>query len=284
MTARSIRRAQERKARKLARKQANASEKQPDTTVIPKQSPERSDGLDDSSRRAGVPVTAAAAPARLSLETFTAQTGPMLLPASDAHTYERHLKSYRHEFQPVTLLEKELVESAANADWRILRYHSIEMAFYVRGRSEFAAKFEQEDPAARAALCDVETFVVYGKQIRHLELQENRLHRQREKDLAELRALQEARVQAAAGFEFSTDDEAALLGELKTPSNEAALLSELKTPSDEAAVLSEPKIQNSGFEFSEEQCERYFERVAAANLASVIHQARPNAAHSDPLM
>jgi hypothetical protein len=193
MTARSIRRAQERKARKLARKQANAT-------------------ISNPSSNPSLPV---------------AETPKSVI--ADTSSYESHLQAYQQEFQPVGFLERELVESAANAHWRILRYQSIEMSFYARGRSEFAAKFEQEDPADRAALCDVETFVVYGKQIRHLELQENRLHRQREKDLAELRALQEARTEA---------------------SDEAAVLSQPKIQADEDALLSEPKIQKAGFEFS----------------------------------
>ena len=42
-------------------------------------------------------------------------------------------------------------------------------------------------------MIEVQTFVKYEKQLRHLQLQESRLVRRREKELAELRQLQQAR-------------------------------------------------------------------------------------------
>ncbi len=49
---------------------------------------------------------------------------------------------------------------------------------------------EQEDPSVRPALLDAKTFLVYQRQLNNLTLQENRLLRQREKDIAELKQLQ----------------------------------------------------------------------------------------------
>ncbi len=261
MTARSIRRAQERKARKLARKEANAQEKQPVTPLISKQSPERSDRVDASSTSAYAPVTADTAPALLNLQPYPTRTGStVLLPPGEAANYERHVQAYHEQFQPVTPIETAFVQSAADAHWRILRFQNIEMAFYARGRSEFAAKFEQEDRNVLPGLCDLETFLVYGKQLRHLELQENRLHRQREKDLAELRRLQDARLQAG---------EAALL---QAETN--------RVPVTQAPLDADPERElhnfstKRGFEFSNDIFKGDIDRLAAAAcLASDAVQA-----------
>jgi hypothetical protein len=70
------------------------------------------------------------------------------------------------------------------------------MAIYARGREEFAERFEELEPAVRARRLDLETFIHYHKPLRNLQIQEGRLQRQREKDMFELRELQEERRQA----------------------------------------------------------------------------------------
>jgi hypothetical protein len=69
------------------------------------------------------------------------------------------------------------------------------MAIYARGREEFAEQFEELDPAILSARLDLETFIHYQKPLRNLQIQEGRLQRQREKDMAELHELQEERRQ-----------------------------------------------------------------------------------------
>jgi hypothetical protein len=120
----------------------------------------------------------------------------VLLPSDDAEAYQRHLVAYESEFQPVALRERELVQSLADIQWRLQRIPGLEMAIYARGREEFAEKFEEQDPAVRSARIDLETFLQYQKPLRNLQIQEGRLQRQREKDMAELRELQEDRRQA----------------------------------------------------------------------------------------
>ena len=62
----------------------------------------------------------------------------------------------------------------------------------------------------RPGMIELKTFLTYEKQLRNLQLQESRLSRRREKEIAELRELQQARKQketeavAENGFEFST--------------------------------------------------------------------------------
>jgi hypothetical protein len=95
--------------------------------------------------------------------------------------------------QPVGPRECELAQSIADTWWRLRRIPALEMALFAKGRIEFADLFQEHELAARPHLIDAHTFIVYEKQIRNLQLQEARLARRREKETAELRALQEER-------------------------------------------------------------------------------------------
>jgi hypothetical protein len=119
----------------------------------------------------------------------------VLLPCDDAEAYRNLLAAYENEFKPVGLRECELVQSLADIQWRLQRIPGLEMAIYARGREEFAEQFEDLDPAIRSARLDLETFIHYQKPLRNLQLQEGRLQRQREKEMAELRELQQERRQ-----------------------------------------------------------------------------------------
>ena len=244
MTARSIRRAAERKAQKLARKAAQLSNSQP---VV---SPETqcSDPIQTISQAqlAATGAQGGCSPLRAIANRANAQlsTGPtspegkaksslnaiktaltgrtVLLPADDAEAYRHHVHQFELEYRPSGIRECTLVQSIADTFWRLDRIRSLEMAIFARGRTEFAEDFAHEDPYSRPALIDVQTFLTYEKQIRNLQIQEARLYRRYEKDSAELRQLQQERrsreletsealerrrqssPRASNGFDFST--------------------------------------------------------------------------------
>jgi hypothetical protein len=91
------------------------------------------------------------------------------------------------------------VQSIADTFWRLRRIPILETAIFAKGRIEFAELFNEQDLAARPHLIDAHTFITYEKQIRNLQLQEARLARRREKEIAELRKLQAERVQSKTG-------------------------------------------------------------------------------------
>ncbi len=230
MTARSIRRAVERKQKKLARKAeqrnspvapaapisaarlaANQANAQLSASPISETGKAKS-SLNPASTQGDLqPV------ARVSTRTgLTGRT--VLLSSEDAAEYERHLAAFRDEYSPVGLRECELVQSIADTFWRVARIPCLEMAIFAKGRIEFANLFDEHELAARPHLMDAHTFLVYEKQIRNLQLQEARLVRRRERETTELRKLQDDRIQNAEltekeglcqappanGFEFST--------------------------------------------------------------------------------
>jgi hypothetical protein len=115
----------------------------------------------------------------------------VLLPSEDAALYEAHLAQFRERYQPVGEQELALVQSLADAHWRLARIPSLEMGIFALGRLEFANLFPGQEESVRKQLIEVKTFLAYQRQLVNLGVQEGRLRRQAEKDLAALQALQQ---------------------------------------------------------------------------------------------
>ncbi|MGH9654450.1 MAG: hypothetical protein ACRD6B_13415 [Bryobacteraceae bacterium] len=176
----------------------------------------------------------------------------VLLPSDDAAAYEEHVQRYAEDLQPAGPREHELVQALADNSWRTERIFSLEMGIYARGRMQFAAQFEQEDPAVRPGLIELETFLFYEKQLRNLNIQEARLRRHREKDMAELEKLQKERIQKEQN-------------ELEMASKLYLAARQENKPFDPAAF---------GFVFSTEYVEDYLKGVRAAE-AAIEHMKSP---------
>jgi hypothetical protein len=212
MTPRSIRRAAERKAQKLARKAERITPEVQTPPVAPVLMSEARLAASRSNAHLSTGPTSPEGKAKASSAqgdfqpvvrgsmcgaVKTALTGrTVLLPADDVAEYQRHNALYEKEFKPVGLEESELVQSLAEISWRLRRIPALEMAIYAQGRIEFANHFaDQEDPPVRRSLIELHTHLVYERQLRNLQLQESRLVRRREKESAELRRLQQERAQ-----------------------------------------------------------------------------------------
>lgn len=255
MSPRSIRRAAERKQQKLARKEARQLEQL--ATFAPQAidegpvaPPKPVSQLKLAANRANAQLstgpTSNAGLAKSCLNAVkTGLTGrTVLLPTDDSAAYEQHLRNFQDDFKPATPRESALVKSLADTAWRLDRIPGLEFAIFARGRIEFAEQFKDHDPDLRSPLLELEIFLAYEKQLRNLQIQEARLHRRREKDMAELRGLQDqrerlqqsearaAKLRSTArlgntpvpapelGFEFSTAA-AAALGEQVMAENQA---------------------------------------------------------------
>ncbi len=191
----------------------------------------------------------------------TALTGrTVLLPSDDAAAYEHHILAYQAELHPVGQPECDLVQSIADTSWRLNRIPGLETAIFARGSIEFAASFEDHDPARRACMIELQTFLAYEKQLRNLQLQEARLHRRREKDSASLRQLQQARKAK------------------KTEALDAAARRYIVAQKNNTAFDS----MSNGFEFSTAEIEQYLGRCSPAWLARVAAEAGQKR-HSEPL-
>ena len=194
MTPRSIRRAAERRANKLARKSAQ------NLPSAPADSPTE-ESIDSAAEtviaKTSEPAIISAAAANLDLCATTSDLTSQitLLPASDATQYSQLLRDHQNEYQPVGLQESNLVQTLAEVTWRARRLVALEFAIFAKGRIEFAEQFAAHNPELRAPLIELHTFLTYEKQIRGLQLQEARLSRRASKASAELRTLQQERRQ-----------------------------------------------------------------------------------------
>jgi hypothetical protein len=117
----------------------------------------------------------------------------VLLPADDAAAYEAHVSGFFAHHQPAGEEEQRLVQSIADSVWRMMRIPSLEFGIYALGRLEFADAFPNEDPDVRKHLIEAKILLAYQRPLNNLSIQESRLRRQREKDTAALRELQEKR-------------------------------------------------------------------------------------------
>jgi hypothetical protein len=123
----------------------------------------------------------------------------ILLPSDDVDAYTQHVERLTRELQPEPGAEQALVQAIADTEWRLLRIPTIESGILILGRRQLAVQFADEtDRAVRCALIDAQVFLTYKRELGSLALQETRLRRQREKDLAELHALRSRRIEAAA--------------------------------------------------------------------------------------
>ncbi len=269
MTPRSIRRAQERKARKEAeRKAKNVALRAEELFTIATETneldvdpPVISEAKLQANRANAQLSTGPKSPetkAKTSLNAVkTGLTGrTVLLPSDDAAEYERHIQAFADQYSPVGPREADLVQSIADTFWRLKRIPCLESALFAQGYLEFADSFDEYDPSVRRSLIEAKAFMKYEKQLRNLQLQEARLFRRYEKDKAELRQMQQAR----QSREAEALESAAALYQAAKQKNQ------LFNPAD------------FGFEFSTAEIEQYFARIEARDLRSVATKTRAQAA------
>jgi hypothetical protein len=227
MTSRQQRRAAERKALKATPQESASTELSPARLAANRANAQLSTGPVSPEGKANSSQNA----------LKTALTGrTVLLPADDAERYERHLIAYGKAYGPIGERECEVVQSLADATWRIDRIPGIEEALYVKGCNEFVSEVTDLDPRARLTMLRMHTYLAYERQFRNLQIQEMRLHRLREKLIKEVKELQREREQkekdelaqaaklyiaakadhkpfdpAEHGFEFSSTDVEAFL-------------------------------------------------------------------------
>ena len=117
----------------------------------------------------------------------------VLLPGDDAALYEAHVAGFFNRYQPAGEAEQNLVQALADTEWRLQRIPSLEMGIYALGNLEFADQFPTEQPEVRKHLIQAKIYLAYQRQLSNLSTQESRLRKQREKDAAALRELQDRR-------------------------------------------------------------------------------------------
>jgi hypothetical protein len=120
----------------------------------------------------------------------------VLLPGDDAVIYQQHLDRNFLEFAPGSDREHALVQTIADAEWRLLRIHPLEASLWALGLRELANEFaDVEDETNRQALLNGKILRDYKKDFSNLALQERRLRNHRKQDIEELKQLQQQRLE-----------------------------------------------------------------------------------------
>ena len=193
--------------------------------------------------------TSEAGKARASLNAvktgLTART--MLLSATDAPIYQKHVDRLFAKYSPANEDEHGLVQTIADTEWRILQIAPIEAAVYSQGRDKCADLVAHiQDLTQRDAALTAEVYLMFKKDLANLALQERRLNNQLDKAVARLEALQKERRQ--------TRNKEITRAEMSLES-----CKELKV---------EPNFAEFGFDFSAAELQAYHQRNAVFSRVS----------------
>jgi hypothetical protein len=110
----------------------------------------------------------------------------------DQVAYDRHCRAIQESLAPLTGMESELVQSICDNRWRLKRAAALENSLFALGIDSpprYTAHHEQID----AAFAQAVVWLKQGNSLALLTLYENRIRRHMEKDMADLRQLQEKR-------------------------------------------------------------------------------------------
>ena len=186
----------------------------------------------------------------------------VILPADDAVKYAAHIRAYEQEFQPVGPEECALVQSIADTRWRLNRIPALEQSLVLLCQQDECLKNDEPFTLApeQALLFEMAVRRLNAKEFRNLALQEARLCRRREKEMAELRQIQQERkAREAAALE-----EAAKTFLLARQRNQSV-------PSHSTV---------NGFEFSKERIASYLSRADATKRAALLETAQQEATNT----
>src|SRR5487761_1972775 len=151
----------------------------------------------------------------------------VVMPSEDLAAYRRHVQNFTDEYHPNGATEAQLVQSLADASWRLNRIAALEanvLALSVQGSDEI------QDALAIAA-----AFGQQSKALANLSLHTQRLSRQFERTVTQLRELQQTR-QAKEEQEMEH-----LLNILEAHERHG----EEYNPSEDGFVFSEPQIHHA---------------------------------------
>ena len=122
---------------------------------------------------------------------LTGQT--VVLPTEDHSAYQRHSQSFLDEYRPQGATETQLVQSMIDSSWRINRAAAVETNLFSLGITEMEDRIPASQPDADAALAMAMAFREHARAFSQISIYSQRLNRQFERALEQLRAIQAER-------------------------------------------------------------------------------------------
>jgi hypothetical protein len=109
-----------------------------------------------------------------------------VLPSEDREAHDAFCNRLIAGFNPATPIEDQLAHSIAEDSWRLNRVAAIENNIFALGRGSTRGEI-------RNALADAQSFLDHARELNLLSLYEQRIHRNMQRNLNQLRELQKER-------------------------------------------------------------------------------------------
>jgi hypothetical protein len=155
----------------------------------------------------------------------------VVMPTEDLQAYQHHLKSFTDELNPKGVIETNLVQALADTSWRLNRVAALETNLLTLGITT-GNSFTDAPQQIQDAMSIVSALESQSKALSNLSLHSQRLSRQFERTVAQLRDLQEIR-----HIQERRD-----LNELLDITEMYESLGDTYDPSEHGFVFSEPQI------------------------------------------
>lgn len=122
---------------------------------------------------------------------LTGQT--VVMPDEDMQAYQDFVVSFFNDLKPKGVLEQQLVQSLADDSWRLNRAKALETNLFTLGMVDHSDLIDVDDPEANAALAVAKALEQQTKALATLSMHQNRIARQFERALNQLREIQAER-------------------------------------------------------------------------------------------
>ena len=122
---------------------------------------------------------------------LTGQT--IVLPSEDLAAYQRHSQAFLDECQPKGAVETQLVQSLLDTAWQVNRAAAIETNLFTLGITEMEDRVRANHPEAETALAMALAYREHNRAFANIGIARQRLSRQYERTLAQLRQIQAER-------------------------------------------------------------------------------------------
>ena len=121
-------------------------------------------------------------------------TGQLIvMPTEDLDQYQRHLKSFTDEYDPQGATEAHLVQALADTAWRLNRVAALEANLLTFAAANQPDLFADAPAQVQDAMAIAVSLEGQSKALANLSLHSQRLSRQFEKTVTQLRELQQTR-------------------------------------------------------------------------------------------
>ena len=120
----------------------------------------------------------------------------VVMPTEDMAAYRSHVKSFTDEYHPKGASEAQLVQQLADTSWRLNRAASLEASLYTLAAARQKDPLTAAPDGVQATLAMAAALESHSKALMNLSLHSQRLSRQFERTLTQLRDLQKTRQEA----------------------------------------------------------------------------------------